>query len=218
MSDVYEYRTIRIARAGWPPLARSVHREIAASLHASDGSMFGLFGGLIGFASDEGVILSAWPDADTLGADAAKILAAAPGIIESTSERLTPTVHPINRSPIARAAPGDVYAHRWFWLQPQDWPEFVTLSEEGVWPYFESDGCRIVGLWRSTEPGPLARALLITRYPSVAHWERTRLQSREAPAGADPRLYAAARDAGRRRAALTERSIVRLTRLIEPDP
>ena len=109
MSDVYDYRTFRIARASWPALARSVHGEIAESLHGQGGSMFGLFGGLIGFASDEGVMLSAWPDADTLGADAAKILAAAPGIIESTSERLTPTVHPINRSPIARAAPGDVY-------------------------------------------------------------------------------------------------------------
>jgi hypothetical protein len=180
--------------------------------------MVALFAGLIGFASDEGVILSAWPDADTLVANAPKLLAAAPGVIESTAERLLPSVRPLDSAPIVPTGPTDVYAHRWFWLQSQDWPEFVTLSGEGVWPYFESDGCRIIGLWRSTEPGPLARALLITRYPSVAHWERTRLQSAQAPSGADARLYAAAREAGRQRAALTERSIVRLTRLIEPNP
>jgi hypothetical protein len=218
MSDVYEYRTIRIARAGWPALARSAHEEIDPALHERGGSMVGLFAGLIGFASDEGVILSAWRDADALASSAAKLLDAAPGVVESTAERLMPTVRPLDSSPIVSDARGDVYAHRWFWLQPQDWPEFVSLSEEGVWPYFESDGCRIVGLWRSTEPGPFARALLITRYPSVAHWERTRLQSTDAPPGADTRLYAAARDAGGRRAALTERSIVRLTRLIVPNP
>jgi hypothetical protein len=217
MSDVYEYRTIRVARAGWPGLARSVHGEIALSIRAQGGSMVGLFAGLIGLASDEGVVISAWPDVDALALNAPKLLGSAHGVIESTAERLVPSVRPLDAAPIARVTPGDVYAHRWFWLQPQDWPEFVSLSEEGVWPYFESDGCRIVGLWRSSEPGPLARVLLLTRYPSVAHWERTRLQSAEAPPGADGRLYATARDAGRRRAALTERSIVRLTRLIEPN-
>ena len=219
MSDVYEYRTIRIARAGWPAAgALGPWRDRARPSARSGGSMVGLFAGLIGFASDEGVILTAWPDADALASHAAKLLSAAPGIVESTVERLAPPVRPLDSTPIVPAAPSDVYAHRWFWLQPQDWSEFVTLSQDGVWPYFESDGCRIVGLWRSTEPGPLAKALLITRYPSVAHWERTRLQSPEAPPGADARLFAAARDAGRRRAALTERSIVRLTRLIEPNP
>ncbi len=218
MTDLYEYRTIRIARGGWPVLARSVRDEIAPSIVARGGSMVGLFTGLIGFASDEGVILSAWPDAEALTAHAAHIVGGAAGLIESTSERLAPTVRPLDAAPIAPAARDEVYAHRWFWLQPQDWPEFITLSEEGVWPYFESDGCRIIGLWRSAEPGPLAKSLLITRYPSVAHWERTRLQSPDVPPGADARLYAAAQAAGRSRAALTERSIVRLTRLLELNP
>jgi hypothetical protein len=43
-----------------------------------------------------------------------------------------------------------------------------------------------------------------------------RLQSAEPPPDADERLYRQAQDAGRRRAELTERSIVRLTQLITP--
>jgi len=42
------------------------------------------------------------------------------------------------------------------------------------------------------------------------------LQSDDAPPGADERLYRAAQEAGRRRAELTERSVVRLTRLLLP--
>jgi hypothetical protein len=207
MTKIYEYRTFRIERGSW-------RRLIAAASDAAttgDGAMFALFAGIIGFATDEGALMRAWSDGDGLAARAQA--SAAFGFIESSVDRLAPTARPLDATPPRE--PG-VYAHRWFWLQAQDWPEFVSLSEEGVWPYFEADGCRIVGLWRSIDAGSPARALLITRYDSVSHWERTRVQSEDAPSGVDERLYRAARDAVRRRAELTERSIVRLTRLAAP--
>ncbi|HEU5322527.1 MAG TPA: NIPSNAP family protein [Methylomirabilota bacterium] len=210
MSEIYDYRTIRVERAAWRRVVASVQGAGGDAVRAAGGTVFGLFSGLIGLASDEGVLIIAWPAPEALVAHAGRTAAAVDGVIESSGERLVATVRPIDATPPREAG---VYAHRWFWLQAQDWPEFLRLSEEGVWPYFESDGCRIVGLWRSMEPGPLAKVLLITRYPSVAHWERTRLQSPQAPEGADERLYAAAQQAGRRRAELTERSIVRLTRI-----
>jgi hypothetical protein len=215
VTDIYDYRTIRVERGGWRRVADGVFGGGDAAMRAVGGGVFGVFAGVIGFASDEGVIVSAWADAETLAAHAGSIVGRTAGVVESSGERLVPSVRPIDAAPPPE---GGVYAHRWFWLQPQDWAEFVTLSQEGVWPYFESDGCRIIGLWRSMEPGQPARALLITRYPSVAHWERTRLQSAEPPPGTDERLYRQAQDAGRRRAEITERSIVRLTRLMAPAP
>ena len=211
MADLYEYRTIQIERGGWRALPERVAGAFAGGTSDAGGAVYALFAGMIGFASDEGVLMRAWRDDDAFAASAERTLSALPGIVESRAERLFPGVRPLDASP-PRA--DGVYAHRWFWLQPQDWAEFQRLSEDGVWPYFESDGCNVMGLWRSAEPGPLAKALLITRYPSVAHWERTRLQSPDAPPGADERLYRAAQDAGRRRADLTERSIVRLTHLL----
>jgi hypothetical protein len=210
MADVYEYRTIRIERGAWRALASSVGGSFGEATSNAGASMYALFAGMIGIASDEGVLMRTWPDGDAYTSRAERTLAALAGVVESRAERLVAGVRPLDASP---PRSDGVYAHRWFWLQPQDWAEFQRLSEDGVWPYFESDGCSIIGLWRSAEPGPLAKALLITRYPSVAHWERTRLQSSEPPPGANEHLYRSAQDAGRRRAELIERSIVRLTRL-----
>jgi hypothetical protein len=207
---IYDYWTMRIRRGAWREVAAWLRGAGGDATRDAGGTMFGLFAGMIGFASDEGVVITAWPDADARGA-AGDMMALVPDVVEAERERLVPTARPLDATP-PRA--DGVYAHRWFWLQPQDWAEFQALSEDGVWPYFESDGCRIIGLWRSMEPGQPATALLVTRYPSVAHWERTRLQSPEPPAGADERLYHRARDSGQRRNELTERSIVRLTRLI----
>ncbi len=211
--SVYEYRTIRVKRGSWPQLADAVFGPVDAATREVGGSVFAVCAGLIGFASDEGTIIRAWADDAALALEAERTLAAADVVIESTVRRLRPTGRPLDSTP--PRTPG-VYAHRWFWLQPQDWDEFQRLSEDGIWPFFESDGCEIVGLWRSAEPAPVSAALLITRYPSVAHWERTRLQSTEAPPGADEKLYRRAQDAGGRRAELTERTIVRLTRLVLP--
>jgi hypothetical protein len=213
MAELYEYRTIRIQRAAWRSLEREYSGALAAETAAAGGASYALFAGMIGLATDEGVLMRTWSNESALSAHSERTLSALPSVIEFDAERLVASVRPVGATPPRTAG---VYAHRWFWLQPQDWPEFQRLSEEGVWPYFESDGCDIIGLWRSVAPGPLAKVLLVTRYPSLAHWERTRLQSSEPPDGADERLYRRAQDAGRKRAELTERSIVRLTRLIAP--
>jgi hypothetical protein len=204
---IYTYHTIviRIRPGGGAAFAASLRDSIAER----GGTTFGMFPAMIGLASDEMAVITARDDAAAGDADAT--IHGVPDVLDCSTERLVPTVRPIDATPPRERG---VYAHRWFWVQPQDWPEFQRLSEDGIWPYFESDGCRIVGLWRSMEPGQPARALLLTYYPTVAHWERTRLQSPEAPPGADEKLYRRAQDAGRARNALTERSIVRLTTLV----
>lgn len=209
--SVYEYRTIRVTRASWPRLAGAVFGPVDVATRAAGGSLFALCAGLIGFASDEGVLIRTWPDDATLAQHADRTLAAADMVLEAVHEPLSPTVRPVDATPPRTAG---VYAHRWFWLHDANWDEFQRLSKDGIWPYFESDGCEIVGLWRATEPRPQVKALLLTRYPSVAHWERTRLQSPDAPPGADVDLYRHAQEAGHQRATLTERSIVRLTRIV----
>jgi hypothetical protein len=209
--SVYEYDTIRIERAGWPRLREAIHGPVDDATHAAGGALVGLFAGTIGFASDEGVVLRAWPDESAMADHAANTLAAT-DVIESCDRLgLIATRRPTEATSLR--TPG-VYAHRWFWINEDDWEEFARLSEEGIWPYFESDGCSIAGLWRTRDQGRL-QVLLLTRYASVAHWERTRLQG-DVPTGADAGLYRRAQEAGRRRAELAERSIVRLTRLVLP--
>jgi hypothetical protein len=207
---VYEYRTLRISRASWPQLRRATHGPVDQATRNAGGTMVGLFLGMIGFASDEGVLIRAWPDVTELSARADATMAAADTIVESRVETLSATVRPTSAASLSIDG---IYAHRWFWLKDSDWAEFEALSSDSIWPYFESDGCEIIGLWRAASDQPLVGALLLTRYPSVAHWERTRLQG-DAPPGADVDLYRRAQEAARRRAAITDRSIVRLTRLV----
>jgi hypothetical protein len=209
---IYEYTTLRIERGGWATLADDIEGIDEATREAG-GSVFLLCAGLIGLGSDEGVLIRVWPDAETLERESPTSIVVSGVLREWGSEQLTPTVRPLDATPPREAG---IYAHRWFWLKPVDWDEFARLSEHGIWPFFESDGCQIIGLWRGRDEVSLSSALLITRYPSVAHWERTRLQSPNAPTGADSELYRRAQEAGGQRAAITERSIVRLTRIVLP--
>ena len=52
--------------------------------------------------------------------------------------------------------------------------EFERLSREGVWPYMEARGCKILGLFMNLHGGPSNEIVLLTAYDSMAHWEATR--------------------------------------------
>jgi hypothetical protein len=206
VDERYEYRSIRIERAAWRKVAEAVHGECAEALQRAGGSVFGLWRGEIGFHNDEGVVISAWPRGEP-DLDATDGL---PGVLESNVDSLVATVRPTSTEP-----PTDdgVYAHRWFETTEENWTEFVELSQ-AAWPDFEGafPGTRIVGLWRShLTPPPVVRALLITRYPTLAVWERSRPYEAERVPGVDE-----ARRKFMRRAELTDRTIVRVARLMVP--
>ncbi len=207
MEERYEYRNIRTERAAWRKVAQAVHGECTDSLAAAGGSLFGLWRGEIGYHNDEGILMTAWPahtEPDVSAADGI------PSVLESTVERLVATVRPT--TPEAPLDDG-IYAHRWFETTDEHWSEFVELSQ-AAWPDFEGafPGTRIVGLWRSLDATPPAvRVLLVTRYPNLAVWERSRPYEAERVPGVDE-----ARRKFLRRAELTERTIVRIARLIAP--
>jgi hypothetical protein len=70
---------------------------------------------------------------------------------------------------------------RYFRIRAGAFPEFLAASRDGVWPYFEKIGARVIGMWRVIPPPgaqPEARdydeVYLATRYASVEHWAATR--------------------------------------------
>ncbi len=141
----------------------------AEAVEREGGKLFGLFLPQIGLAASEGILLTLWPDTGR----ESPILTGAEDVLSSDVERLVATVRP--REPVPPKEPG-VYAHRWFELSAEDWPEFLELSD-GAWPTFEKTfGAEIIGLWRSFDvEAPKARALLLTRYPDLDTWERSRI-------------------------------------------
>ncbi|MDX1382265.1 MAG: hypothetical protein R3190_01410, partial [Thermoanaerobaculia bacterium] len=91
-----------------------------------------------------------------------------------------------------RAVPGDeIVTLRRFEIRKGTFAEFHRLSAEGVWPYFEKMGARIVGQWRrvyprpgdldrtgaavaATEPDDRDEVYMMARYASYEHWQATR--------------------------------------------
>ena len=66
--------------------------------------------------------------------------------------------------------------------------DFYRFSAEGVWPFFEHNGARIVGQWKLIEPSPTTTAgsddvYRLVRYAGFDHWRATR-SARSSGAGA----------------------------------
>lgn len=93
--------------------------------------------------------------------------------------------------------PGDeIVTLRYFRIRPGSFDSFVEASREGVWPYFEKLGARVIGMWQVVgrdgppdgEPSPereYDEVYLATRYASVDHWRSTRETVRHGGNGPD---------------------------------
>ena len=183
----FDYRTIRLARGRevWPRIAKHVNGKGAEAVRAKGGVFVGLFQPQLGFASDEGVVVTGW------GGDVAgeAVVEGLGEIVSSDVERLAPTLRPTElRSLLAPGWPrGGIYVHRWFAIDREAEEEFVALSAE-AWETFEANfDAQIFGLFRAA-PKPaddpdIARLLLLTRYASHGVWEASRNEA------ADPEAW-----------------------------
>jgi len=91
--------------------------------------------------------------------------------------------HPV-RNDVAH--PGEeIVTLRYFRIKKGTFDEFLRVSIEGVWPYFEKLGSRVIGMWKvitptgidgapSTENKDYDEVYLSTRYASLDHWKASR--------------------------------------------
>ena len=91
--------------------------------------------------------------------------------------------HPVRND---AAQPGEeIVTLRYFRIKKGTFDEFLRVSVEGVWPYFEKLGSRVIGMWKviipagvdgvpSTENKDYDEVYLSTRYASVDHWKASR--------------------------------------------
>jgi hypothetical protein len=90
--------------------------------------------------------------------------------------------HPV-RNDVAQ--PGEeIVTLRYFRIKKGSFDEFLKVSIEGVWPYFEKLGSRVIGMWKVIAPAGVEGAppenkdydevYLSTRYAGVDHWKASR--------------------------------------------
>jgi hypothetical protein len=168
MSFVYARRDFVLEQRGE---LRGV-AELRERIRKEGGRLFGLFRGQIGLGVLEGVLVTAWADERAAARAEADAFALLPGVRSSRLERFVPTARPAEPE---RASHDGIFAFRTFEVRAADVGEFVSLSEQ-AWPAFEGTyDARIQGLWRSLDVAPPdARMWLLTRYASLAEWERSR--------------------------------------------
>lgn len=88
---------------------------------------------------------------------------------------------------------------RYWKIRKGGFPAFLEASQQGVWPYFEKIGSRVIGMWQVIPaPGEASASAeydevyLATRYASAEHWAATRDAARMGGDGPD---YKALQDA-----------------------
>jgi len=117
-----------------------------------------------------------------------------------------------------RASPGrEILTLRYFRIAKGSFEEFHRLSRDGVWPFFEKMGARIVGQWRVLYPTPDStagrqtdrtesadydEAYMLVRYAGYEHWQATRPAVMHRLGGNGPD-YDLCKDSLERRADLT---------------
>lgn len=172
MNEIYEYRSIRVARGSWSRVKEALEGPGAARTTEAGGSYYGAWRGQIGLGANEGVVMTAWPDVESLARGCGACVEGIADIIESSFERFEATVRPRDTT---RPELAGIYAHRRFEIDDAEWPEFLALSE-GAWPSFEkTNDANIIGFFKSLDVDPpQARVLLLTRYASLAVWELSR--------------------------------------------
>ncbi len=83
------------------------------------------------------------------------------------------------------AQPGEeIVTLRYFKIKKGSFDQFLKASVEGVWPYFEKLGSRVIGMWQVITPAGVEGApaankdydevYLSTRYASIEHWKASR--------------------------------------------
>ena len=77
----------------------------------------------------------------------------------------------------------EVVTLRYSKIKKGTFPLWLKVSQEGVWPYFEKLGARVVGAWQVipvpdvngyVAPAEYDEIYLMTRYANLDHWRATR--------------------------------------------
>ncbi len=106
------------------------------------------------------------------------------------------------------AQPGEeIVTLRYFKIKKGTFDRFLKASVEGVWPYFEKLGSRVIGMWQVITPegvdgAPAAspankdydEVYLSTRYASIEHWKASRDTTQHGGNGPDWQKCKAALD------------------------
>lgn len=159
---------------------KTINTRILPKAGASGYSLYGIFFGLFGLASNELYLMAIREEDGSFQNGITPLTRLIPehDFILRESYQLSPTVRPVDHTPRTR---GGIYVFRWFDVFNHDVEEIVKLSDE-AWITFEGGfDSEVQGLFaerdRTREKGKM---LLLTWYRDLSVWEVSRRPPEEA--------------------------------------
>lgn len=205
MTAGYAYFRLRGPGRDTLALQAALKDEVFGAWRQEDVSVWGVWTGLFGVASNELIVMVAAAGERELEVFEAPLAASSVAITPVDTLALAPTVRPEHPLPCER--PG-LYVFRFFDVLGKDVDEIAALSGE-AWETFENTDAYAAepqGLFRQSGQGPAAkgRMLLVTWYDGLESWQTSRKPN---PAATENFL---------RRRELTSGTVALATRLLEP--
>jgi len=141
-------------------------------LKDNDKALYGLWRSQIGLPRDTITIISVWPDLETAKEKSDQICIGMEMVSAVETDIMSPTIRPKNGKRPERQGN---YAFRWFETPLENFGEFLQLCTD-AWPDFETSyDSQIIGLWKIENNNENVKTLLLTRRPSLAMWERSKI-------------------------------------------
>jgi hypothetical protein len=152
----------------------------SAVFPGSDEGLYGIWRNQIGRPRDEVTVMSCWSHRSDEQSSLDRWFDANEAITGCETWWMHPTLRPATTAPPERQGN---YAFRWFETPVGHWSEFLELCES-AWPNFEASyDSQVIGLWRlEAQDETTVSSLLLTRRPSLAMWERSKIPEGEVEA------------------------------------
>lgn len=178
---IYTIRTFQVDREHYGEFVRLSEEVIWPALEDRDGRALGLW--VVAIGGPERIVLvtrynslAHWQDTRGWGGGSGlpRVAAEHSRLTRDTDLR---ALRPLSRRQpthdTPEADPG-IYTLRTFQVEPAHLDRFVALTEDSIWPWYETGmGVRPIGLWLSII-APETRLYMMIRYRDLAHWEATR--------------------------------------------
>ena len=148
------------------------------SLRASSGRVLCMLNGMIGNPTSHILQMTAYQDLESWQTAQGAWSIERDSLLEKESVRILRSVSSRPKDTITPEDRRPVYGYRRFLISPSDLSEFVTCSEEGIWPRIEKMGASILGMWTPMASSSPLEVVLLTGYNGPAHWEETRFDNR----------------------------------------
>ena len=172
MSSIYVHHRVTCEPRTWSDVAKQVIDLHDFVIRNNETSLYGLWRSQIGLPRDTITMISVWPDLETAKEKSNQICIGMEMVSAVETCIMRPTIRPkTNKRPRRQGN----YAFRWFDTPLRNLDEFLKLCFE-AWPDFESSyDSQIIGLWKIQNDNENVKTLLLTRRPSLAMWERSKI-------------------------------------------